>query len=527
MDAPPVEQQPSAMGSGVVGGPGFFPRNFNRIFTRHMMNAALLVLLVLAISGILHPPKRVLLDSDIWFHLADARILFTTHHFIRVEPYSFTVAGERWTDPEWLAETPFWLGYSWLGLRGIFLVTSLSLYATIVLVYFRGYWISGHAGAAVWTAALGYILMTVNDGPRTIILGYLAMSVELAILEAAERGKTELLWLLPPLFLVWINLHGSWVIGLGLLALYLLCGTISVSKGVFEQTAFIGKDRKRLMLVLFACCAVLWVNPYGWRLIWNPIGMMMNQKLNIATVAEWQPLNLDMVAGKAAVLAIALTIVANCIKGRRWKVYELAFILFAWYAAFAHARFLFLASVITIPMLARDAARSFFAKPNEKTIPAMNALIAAGVVCAVAYFFPNEASMQKDLALAQPVEIVAAIQPNWRTFNVDFAGDFLAFNSKPDFMDTRFDTFEEHGEFRDYLEIMHFHEPFKILDKYRIDHALLVADMPLAFLLEHSPGWRLELREGQGDRTYELFARTSGEGSNQSERAPASAYDNH
>ena len=237
-------------------------------------------------------------------------------------------------------------------------------------------------------------------------------------------------------------------------------------------------------------------------------------------------LNLDMVAGKAAVLAIALTIVANCIKGRKWKVYELAFILFAWYAAFSHVRFLFLASVITIPMLARDAARSFFSKPNEKTIPALNALIAAGVVCAVVYFFPNETSMQKDLVLAQPVQIAAAIQPNWRTFNVDFSGDFLAFNSKPDFMDTRFDTFEEHGEFRDYLNVVQFHEPFEILDKYRIDHALLVAGMPLAYLMEHTPGWQVVMREGTGDRTYLLFAKTSGVASDQSE-STASAHNNH
>jgi hypothetical protein len=472
------------------------------------MHAALLVLLVLAISETLHSPQQVLLDSDIWFHLADARILFTAHHFIRVEPYSFSVAGERWIDPEWLAEAPFWLGYRGLGLRGIYLVTSLSLYVSIVFIYFRGYWLSRHAGAAVWTAALGYFLMMVNTGPRTILFGYLAMSVDLAILEAAERGKTRLLWWLPLLFLVWINLHGSWMIGLGLLVLYSLCALISVNKGVFEQAALRGKDRNRLLLVLLACFAALWVNPYGWRLIWNPFDMMMNQKLNIATVAEWQPLNLNMLDSKAAVLAIVLTIVANCIHARKWKVYELAFVLFAWYAAFAHARFLFLASVITIPMLARDVARSFFSKPNEKTIPAMNALIAAGVVCAVVYFFPNEASMREELALAQPVQIVASIQPAWRTFNVDFAGDFMAFNSKSDFMDTRYDTFEEHGEFWDYLEIMQFHEPFKNLDKYRIDHALLLADMPLSYLLERTPGWHIVMQEGTGDRTYVLFART-------------------
>ena len=42
------------------------------------------------------------------------------------------------------------------------------------------------------------VLMTVNAGPRMIEFAYLAMSAELAILEAVDRGHTRMLWLLPP-----------------------------------------------------------------------------------------------------------------------------------------------------------------------------------------------------------------------------------------------------------------------------------------------------------------------------------------
>ena len=115
--------------------------------------------------------------------------------------------------------------------------TWLALGANVLLLYWRGYWKTGHAGAAFWAACIGFALMTVNSGPRTIIVAYLALSAELAILEALERGKTRAAWLLPPLFSVWINLHGSWLIGLGLLVLYILCGAFSFSKGVFEQPA--------------------------------------------------------------------------------------------------------------------------------------------------------------------------------------------------------------------------------------------------------------------------------------------------
>jgi hypothetical protein len=486
------------------------------------MNTALLIFLAMALSGNLRRPTIQLRDPDIWWHLADARILSTTHHFIRVEPYSFTVAGETWINPEWLSEMPFWLGYRSLGLRGIYLVTVIGLCANLLFVYWRSYWKARHAGAAFWTAVLGFTLMTVNDGPRTILIAYLALSAEMAILEASERGKTHLLWLLPPLFCVWINLHGSWIIGLGLLALYILCGVFSLKRGVFEQEAYSSTDRKRLLLVFLACLAVLLLNPYGWRLIWNPFDLMLNQKLNVGMVEEWQPLNLGWVVGKAAFVAICLMIVANCIRGRKWRVYELAFLFFAWFAAFDHARFTFLASVITIPLLTVDLVRSFYSKSGEKTIPLINAMYVAGTVIAIVYCFPAEASLQKGLAAEYPLQTIASIQPSWRTFNQDTLGGMMDFNSKSPFVDTRWDTFEHHGELQDFLDITRFHELFKLLDKYRIDHVLVSEKWPLAFLLERTPGWRVERREGNGDDTYVLLAKTPGAGEDQSQCAVVS-----
>ena len=523
MDAPQVDRNTPVPSSGAVGTAGFLIRAFNRIFARQTLYAALLMLWVLALTGNLGKPELQLRDPDIWWHLADARIVTATHHFIRVEPYSFTVAGERWINPEWLSEMPYWFGYRSLGLRGIFLVTVIGLCANLLFVYLRSYWRSRHAGAAFWTAVLGFMLMTVNDGPRTIVIAYLAMSALLAILEAAERGKAHLLWLLPPLFCLWINLHGSWIIGLGLLALYIFCGLFSFNRGVFEQQAYSAKDRTRLLLVFFACLAVLIVNPYGWRMIWNPFDMMMNQKLNIANVQEWQPLNLSTILGGAVLLAIGLMVVANCLRGRKWKIYELAFIFFAWFAAFDHMRFTFLAGVLTIPLLAGDVARSFFAKPNEKTIPVFNALFVAGAVWAMVILFPSEATLQKGLAARFPLQTIASIQPSWRIYNQDTLGGIMDFYSKSPMVDTRWDTFEHHGELQDFLDIMRFQEPLKLLDKYRIDHVLVSEKWPIAFLLERTPGWRVETREGNGDDTFVLLARTPGAGGDQPPCAAPSA----
>ncbi len=499
---------------------GPWARVFNRIFGQDLLYSMLLIGMAVAIASTMLVPKELTQDSDLWWHLADARILTTTHHFIRAEPYSFAVAGQRWIDPEWLAEIPYWAGYSWLGLQGIHLFALALLCANLVFVYFRSVWMSRNSKAAFWMAILAFFLMTVNSGARTIVVGYLALSAEMAIIEAAERGKTRWVWLLPPLFCLWINLHGSWLVGLGFLGLYIVCGLFNLQIGVLEQRSFTTAERNRLILVFAASLAALMVNPYGWLLIWNPIDLLAKQKLMMALMVEWQPLSLGSSTGIAAAVAIVLMIVANLVRGRKWKIYELAFILCAWYLAFAHQRFAFLACVVTMPWLATDVARSFFAEPSEKTIPALNAVFAAAVVGALIYLFPSEAELHQALSAGIPLQTIEAIQPTWRTFNDYSLGGMLAFESKPDFLDSRNDIFEHHGVLQQFVQIEALRSPFKQLDGDRIDHVLIHSNSPLAFALSLSPAWKVTMREGSSDNAYELFARQPGVPANESPSAP-------
>lgn len=478
------------------------------VFGRHLMDVAILLLLPLVLSG-LSMRESVIADPDLWWHVANARILCESHHFIHIEPYAFTVAGQRWVDPEWLSEVPFWFGYKVSGLAGIYFVAWLGVSLNVLFLYWRGYWRSRNASVTLWVTVLGFVLMWVNAHARTILFGYLAMSAAMAILEAAERGRRRILWLLPPLFCVWINLHGIWIVGIALLVLYIGSGLFAVNAGIFQQDKFSKEQRNRLLLVLIASLVALFVNPYGWRLVWNPLDMIFGQSLNIANVIEWQPLNLSWNVGKAALVAIALTVFANAIHSRSWKVYEIAFVFFAWYSAFDHARFTFLASVVTIPMLTADVARTFFPTPNTKTIPWMNGLVAAGMVGVIVWYFPAQTRLQQGLVQQFPLQTIASVQPSWRILNEEQIGGMMDFCSKPTFIDTRWDTFEHHGVMSDYLDVFHIQDPLRVLDKYGIDHALLLKKQALTYVLERTPGWTVVRREGSGDFEFELLARTA------------------
>ena len=487
-----------------------FQRLLARVFTRHVMNIAIIVVLPMIFSVSLNPLCRSLEDPDLWWHLADARQLVTTHHFMHAEPNSFTVGGKPWVNPEWLAELPYWFSYKALHYQGIYLVEWIVLCANLIFLYWRGYKRSGHAGAAWWAAALAFVLVSVNAGPRTIAFAYLAMSAELAILEAYERGNSRGLWLLPPLFCIWINLHGSWLIGLALFVLYILCGAFEFKRGAIEQEAFSAAARNQLLTVLGLCLVALLINPYGWHLPWNPIDMMTNQKLNIANVAEWKPLSLSTIAGMSAFAAMCLMVVVNAFKGRKWRIYELAFVFFAWYAALDHMRFLFLAAVLTTPLLAVDIRRGFDLESDKKTIPAANAFMVVAALVVIALIFPSEAKLTRKLGTFFPMKTIAEIQPSWRTFNSDYVGGMMTFQSKPEFIDSRFDIFEHEGILADYLKAMYLVSSFEVLDNHRIDHLLLTDNMPLSYLLKHSPGWTIIKRERTHDDLYVMFARTPG-----------------
>jgi len=478
-----------------------------RIYSRHLMNVALLAMLPLVAAPTLNLARAFLVDPDIWRHLANARFLLTTHHVIQTDPYAFTAVGQRWIDWEWLSEIPYWFSYQAFGLRGIYLITWLVLAANMLFVYWRGYRMGRSADAALWSTGVAFVLMTVNAGPRMIEFAYLAMSAELAILEAADRGHRRLLWLLPPLFCLWINLHGTWLIGLGLLGIYIGCGLFNLDLGVFEQRAFTSKERIEWLAVLCASAAMPLLNPYGWHLMWQPFDMMFNQKVSVATIAEWQPLSLSSFEGRGVVVAIALMVVANCIRGRKWKLYELAMVFFAWYTAIDHHRFTYLAAVITTPMLARDLSRSFSKDPDSKTIPAMNALMAAGALCTILIFFPLEASLKKMQETMFPMQTIASIEPTWRTYNWEYVGGMMAFESKPTFIDTRFDSFEHLGVMQEAHDIFEGQNALELMDKYRVDHALVKDDAPLTVWLDRSPEWHLVRREKAWEGQYLLYAK--------------------
>jgi hypothetical protein len=459
----------------------------------------------------------VMRDPDLWWHLRNAQVLLTSHHFIRQDIYSFTTVGQPWINPEWLAEIPYYLAFRVFAERGVFLVmifaVDLIIAGALLLCYRRSGQISA-SWLATWIAVL---LAAINIGPRTILFGWLCFLAEMLLLDAFRRSRDRL-WLLVPLFALWINLHGTWLIGYGFFVLFLASGLAEGSWGSIESVRWTPQQWRKLITVGTASLAALFLNPYGWRLVVYPFDLIFRQRLNVAVIDEWHSVDFQSYYGTVVFLMVAGIMLFTLAQRRSWLLSDVLFALAAFYAALTHKRFLFLAGIIVCPMLSIELASHVFSPYDPKkdkrwlNVAIMSVFYLFGI-----YHVPPSA----DLHAAESRYFPAAALPdltshctNRRVLNRYEWGGYLIWNAReiPVFLDSRTDIFEHHGVLLDYLKATGLNDSLAILDRYRIGCVLLDRNSELVYLLRHQSGWSVQ-HEGA---VATLMLRDVGDNENQS-----------
>ncbi len=149
---------------------------------------------------------------------------------------------------EWLAEIPYFLAWRAFGLEGIEILMLVLLESIFLGVLYLCYQRSGHIKAWILACWFAVFLATINFGPRTVLFGYGYLVILLAILERFRSRGLAPLWLLPPLFCVWINSHGSWSLGLIVLGIFTASGLVEGKWGVIQARRWSPRQLRQLLL---------------------------------------------------------------------------------------------------------------------------------------------------------------------------------------------------------------------------------------------------------------------------------------
>jgi hypothetical protein len=464
-----------------------------------------LVLIVLQFIFSLYRPDMN--DPDIWWHIRNARYLFESHHLPRQDMYSFTVAGHPWINHEWLSEIPYYLAYRVFGVVGLKSLAFFVLCAIFLLLLYLCFQESRNFKASVTCCYYATFLATVSFGPRTILFGYVYILLLLIILERFRLGGDAPLWTLPLLFCLWVNTHGSWSIGLILFFLIAISGLLQGSWGRVDAVRWTPRQFRKLLVTGVASVAALFVNPYGWRLVYYPFDLAFKQKLNIAHVLEWVSIDFHELRGKMVLALVIGLLLGALLRSRRWNLGELLILLFALYSGLTYIRFLVLLGLVAAPVLAKTLDFFPLYRPLDDT-PKINTAVILLVLGLMVYFWPREAKIRRSIEETYPAGVLSYLRqhpPQGNVLNFYLWGGYLGWHD-PDlkvFVDSRVDIFEYAGVLQDYLDLLGAdtidHRPDPILEKYNIDYVLfppsdsknpLHTGGGLVYVLEHDPRWK-------------------------------------
>lgn len=432
-------------------------------------------------------------ESDIWFHLRNAEELLSRKIFLTADLYTFTSAGDSLLNHEWLSELPFYFAFKALGPQGLYLV-----YLALLLLTFAGvYTLATKRGASPLNTTLlclfGASLGFYSFGPRMMHFGWVCLVVLQLTLERFTRTSRGL-WILPPLFAIWINLHGSWVFGFMLLGIHFASSLLN-----FQSTKVLTGPWNRTQLKKIAAysavsLAALFVNPYGYKLVWYPFDLLLRQQANVKNVIEWQSVDFQTGFGKLAMLMLFGILAAFLFSKKPWELRDLLLISFALWTSLTHVRFLIFAAIVLVPIF----APRLHLFPNLK-LDRPKAMLTLGFGCLILIvtfvLLPSNSELQDIIDKNYPGDAVAFLRDHGikgRLLHLYDWGGYLEWHAREikTFADGRTDIFVYNGVFEDYLQITSGRAPFETLDKYKIDTVLFPPDTPFTYSLDHSSAWK-------------------------------------
>ncbi|MET1039518.1 MAG: hypothetical protein ABWZ90_00630 [Acidimicrobiales bacterium] len=438
--------------------------------------------LVVTVAGLLIGLQR-LQDNSFFTHLATGRLILDAG-VPSADPYSFTAHGAAWTVQSWLASVVYALVEDVAGLAGVRLLIGLG---TALLAYLL--WrLTEPAGAVVARAALVMPAMVIGSvvwTERPMLYGF----VGLAIVALLANGDGKAWWCVP-LFAVWVNVHGSFPLGL------VLIGTLLVGRWLDRQS-----PRRELQVLGWSVLGVLLggINPIGPRLLVFPLELLQKSEV-LSYIEEWKPADFSDTMTRVLVVQVAVAVILG-LRLRSFRALLPTAVFFV--AALLGSRNIGPASIVTLACMT-PGLRGFGRDLGNEPKPVFRtAALVVGALAVVATLGTLLAGPQTALD-SYPTDAVAwmaahgYMEPESRVITPDFVGNYLEARYGTDvqvFMDDRYDMFPRRVV-DDYIDLVRGNgEWTEIAARWDADAVLWNEDTDLYDRLEAAENWDVVYRD--------------------------------
>ena len=253
-------------------------------------------------------------DFDYWWQRRSGEYIVRNLSIPRTDPFTFTAAGKAWVDHEWLSQALMYATESVFGYLGLFLAFMALGVAAWALVYrllrSEGLGEMQALALSIAPAAFGATYWRARPAMFTVFFAAYFISE----MFAARRGERRTLWRLVPITMLWANLHGGYVIGLVLIAMF-------AAAQWWDRSDTRGPSWRHIAIVGACAFLVAGVNPYTYKLWEYPLTYLGGSNSSMVTVDEWQSPDFHELRNipLALLIIIAMAFGAN---GRRFDAWR-------------------------------------------------------------------------------------------------------------------------------------------------------------------------------------------------------------
>lgn len=480
----------------------------------HLMLFGMLALIWVFLSLTPLPP------NDLWWHMAAGRTMVAEGAWLRDNRWAYTLPADTpYIYQSWLSEICMY----WLWRVGNVPLLALARMLLIAGSYALMSWHAWRRGGP--TGALGALLLAILVGwsnwtlrPQTFaLLPGVAFGVVLGEYGSGRMHPRRLVRL-PLLMLVWVNLHGSFILGLALLGVSWLGALIDAARDGTLRS-FNGRVRALTLAGVATGLAAL-IHPLGLNVFGYVRGMLTNAPSQ-QLIVEWQPPRntVDLLATDFWFFVVLLLLAVLMARGPRRPSWTdlLWFCGLAW-LALGGGRYIIWFGLFMMPLLAEQIAP--LASQHKRTLTraqqagATGALIAVLVV-ALPWFgvnrvvgaeqsrlFASEGPYRTLLADTTPIaaaQWLGAHPPERHLWSNMTYNSYLVWAAPaiPVFIDQRVDMFPL-DLWKDYNTIAAGSpQSLELLERWQVSTVLLDQrrDTRLLDRLKATPGWCIRYRD--------------------------------
>jgi len=335
-----------------------------------------IIVIIVLLASIVSLGAAKIQGYDIWFHLKTGEHVLSTFSIPYSDPFSYGVE-KMWIAHEWLAGVFYYIVYLVSKLPGliVFNAALIAFYLFLVFLISRDRAGTAASAAAVFTGALA-VRAAERFFIRPDVFTLVLFSSFLFIFHLFRKGRQRAIFAIPPLQLLWANVHGGGsILGIGMLGLFIA--------GEFAECFFLKKKLPTILLVILAGSILLsFVNPYTWRV---PFYFTHTWGSEFGDLLEWRPTNFSDFLGPLGIVLAAAAVTA-ALFFREISFSEL--ILFAFFLLFSvrAIRLVPFAVIVSCPLAAFGIRKAWQYLASRISISLPRALLPASLALIIALF---------------------------------------------------------------------------------------------------------------------------------------------